>query len=71
MDNSKRIEELEAQLRAYDINLGLSMKRVEELEKQLNAVRKLPDRWNGEVGEYLGADDCAEELLEALNGEGK
>ena len=38
-------------------------------KSELDAVRKLPDRWNGEDGEYLGADDCAEELLAALRGE--
>jgi len=40
--------------------------RIKQLEAQLAAVRELPDRWNGEDGEYLGADDCAYELQQAI-----
>ena len=44
--------------------------RIKELEKELEAnqetVHLLIDRWNGEAGEWLGADDCAYELKQAL-----
>jgi len=52
---------------------GCPVCRIEELEAQLAAnketVRLLIDRWNGEAGEWLGSDDCAYELQQALENE--
>ena len=44
----------------------IALRRLDEAEATIKAARELIDRWNGEDGEYLGADDCADELLKLL-----
>ena len=65
-----RVEELKESLRISIAGQGVEKAYSDKLEAQLAAnketIRLLIDRWNGEAGEWLGSDDCAYELQQAL-----